>query len=46
MIDREFALEFAAEWVRAWNAHDLERIFAHYADDFEMVLPFIVERMG
>lgn len=30
----------------AWNAHDLERILSHYADDFEMTSPLIVERMG
>ena len=46
MIAREWAEEFAMEWVAAWNAHDLERIFSHYADDFEMRSPLIVERMG
>jgi ketosteroid isomerase-like protein len=46
MIDRAFAEAFAAEWIAAWNAHDLERILSHYADDFEMASPFIVERMG
>ncbi len=37
---------FAAEWIAAWNAHDLERILSHYTDDFEMQSPLIVERMG
>jgi hypothetical protein len=46
MIDRTFAEAFAAEWIAAWNAHDLERILSHYADDFEMSSPFIVQRMG
>jgi len=46
MIDRGWALEFATEWIAAWNAHDLERILSHYADDFEMRSPLIVERMG
>jgi ketosteroid isomerase-like protein len=46
MIDRPFAEAFAAEWIAAWNAHDLERILSHYADDFEMSSPFIVQRMG
>ena len=46
MIDRAFAEAFAAEWIAAWNAHDLERILSHYADDFEMSSPFIVQRMG
>lgn len=24
---------FAVEWEAAWNAHDLDRILAHYAED-------------
>src|ERR1700733_11419636 len=46
MIDRDWADSFAQEWVGAWNAHDLERIFSHYSDDFEMASPLIVQRMG
>lgn len=26
--------------------HDLDRILAHYADDFEMTSPLIVQRLG
>jgi ketosteroid isomerase-like protein len=44
VIDREFAREFALDWVAAWNSGDLERIFSHYADDFEMRSPLIAER--
>ena len=43
MITREFAEHFAAEWVAAWNAHDLPRILSHYADDFEMASPYIAQ---
>ena len=46
MLDRAFARSFAEEWIASWNAHDLERILAHYRDDFEMASPLIVERMG
>jgi ketosteroid isomerase-like protein len=46
MIRESWAREFAAEWIAAWNAHDLERIFSHYCDDFEMHSPLIIERMG
>lgn len=46
MIEIEWAREFAEEWVAAWNAGDLERILMHYADDFEMTSPLIIERMG
>ena len=46
MIDRTWARAFAAEWIDAWNSHDLDRILDHYTDDFEMSSPLIVERMG
>jgi ketosteroid isomerase-like protein len=46
MITPEFAQQFAEEWIAAWNSHDLERIFSHYTDDFEMSSPYIRERMG
>ena len=36
-----FAQYFAREWVAAWNSHDLDRILAHYEDDFEMSSPII-----
>ena len=44
MIDHAFAADFAREWIAAWNSHDLERIFAHYTDDFSMSSPLIVQR--
>ena len=44
MIDRAFADELAAIHSAAWNAHDLERILGHYADDFTMSSPLIVQR--
>ncbi len=43
-ISDAFARELATEWVAAWNSHDLERIFSHYVDDFEMRSPLIAER--
>lgn len=46
MIDTKWAKQFAAEWIDAWNAHDLDRILSHYTHDFEMRSPIIVERMG
>jgi len=44
VIDRAFAQKFATEWIAAWNSGDLERVFALYADDFEMRSPLIAER--
>ena len=45
-INLDFARRFAEEWIEAWNSNNIERILSHYADDFEMHSPFIVERMG
>jgi ketosteroid isomerase-like protein len=33
MIDRAWAEDFAREWIAVWNAHDLDAILSHYADD-------------
>jgi aryl-phospho-beta-D-glucosidase BglC (GH1 family) len=43
MLTPDFAKHFAAEWVEAWNSHDLERILSHYTADFEMNSPLIVD---
>jgi hypothetical protein len=45
-MDSKFANTFAAEWIAAWNAHDLSRILSHYTDDFEMSSPKIVQIAG
>ena len=37
---------FAAEWIDAWNARDLDRILAHYAEHFEMSSPYIARIAG
>lgn len=42
----ERAERFAREWLDAWNAHDLERILSHYADDVEFTSPFIPALLG
>jgi ketosteroid isomerase-like protein len=33
MIDRAQALAVAKEWLDGWNAHDPERVVAHFTDD-------------
>ena len=45
-MTREEAVRFAEGWVAAWNAHDLDRVLSHYADDFEMTSPFVVTVAG
>lgn len=46
MISHEFAAQFGEEWIAVWNSRDLDRIFPHYADDFEMASPYIAEVAG
>jgi ketosteroid isomerase-like protein len=45
-MDHDVAQEFAADWYAAWNAHDLERILSHYADDVEMASPLVSALTG
>lgn len=42
----EQAEEIAKEWLEAWNAHDLERILAHYHPDVEFISPFVAQLGG
>jgi len=44
VIEPAWARAFAEEWIDAWNSHDMDRILAHYRDDFEMASPLIIER--
>jgi ketosteroid isomerase-like protein len=46
MLDKAFAENFAAEWIAAWNSHDLDRVLSHYAGDFEMSSPIIAQIAG
>jgi hypothetical protein len=45
-IDAEFARNFARDWVKAWNDHDLEAILSHYAEDVVFHSPRIKMLMG
>ncbi|MFM1895271.1 MAG: hypothetical protein RLZZ385_345 [Pseudomonadota bacterium] len=45
-VTEEFAARFAAEWIAAWNSHDLTRILSHYSEDFEFSSPFIASVAG
>ncbi len=41
MLTAKFAEHFGKDWIEAWNSHDLDRILAHYSDDFTMSSPRI-----
>jgi len=45
-MDNAAAEAFAAEWIAAWNAHDLERILGHYAPDIVFRSPLAAKRVG
>lgn len=38
--------KFADEWIAAWNAHDLNRIMAHYEDAVELTSPVAARLLG
>jgi ketosteroid isomerase-like protein len=46
MLEKDFAEKFAAEWIAAWNSHNLEAVLSHYTDDFEMTSPVITQITG
>ena len=45
-MDAQRARRFAGEWYAAWNAHDLEAILDHYADDVVMTSPLVPDLTG
>lgn len=46
MIEKDFAEEFARDWIESWNSRDLDRILSHYSDQFEMSSPKITQIAG
>ena len=40
------AQTFAAQWLDAWNRHDIEAILSHYADDIVFLSPLAHQRVG
>jgi ketosteroid isomerase-like protein len=38
-MDHAAAREFADSWASAWNAHDLEQVLSHFADDAVFASP-------
>jgi hypothetical protein len=46
MIAIETANRLAQAWIDAWNAHDLDAIMEHYAENVEFWTPNIVKLLG
>lgn len=40
------ASAFAAEWIAAWNSHDLDRILSHYAEGIVFLSPGAQKLVG
>lgn len=38
-MDHDTAQRFAQAWLEAWNAHDIEGVLAHFADDAVFASP-------
>jgi ketosteroid isomerase-like protein len=39
MLTKDKARDLAAQWVHAWNSHDLTAIMTHYAEEVVLVSP-------
>src|ERR1700721_1300089 len=46
MLSETQVKEFAADWVRAWNEHDLDAILSHYAPEIELTSPVAVRLLN
>jgi hypothetical protein len=38
--------EFARNWIKAWNSHQIDAILSHYAEDVEFTSPFVVRLLN
>ena len=45
-MTKDAAFDLANHWVAAWNAHDLDGIMSHYADDVELISPVAAQLTG
>ena len=43
VISKEFALNFAKDWISSWNSHNIDRIIDHYSDSIDFTSPIIIE---
>ena len=38
--------EFSTRFLEDWNSHDIDRIMAHYSEDFTITSPIIQSKLG
>src|SRR4051812_39784550 len=46
MLTTEHAQMLAKEWIAAWNAHDLDAVLLHYAENVAFTSPFVARLLG
>lgn len=46
MITQDKANTLAADWIEAWNRHDIDDILSHYSEDVVFTSPFVVKLLG
>ena len=46
MLTEAEARQFARDWMRAWNSHDLDAIMAHYGSDVTLTSPVAARLLG
>jgi ketosteroid isomerase-like protein len=45
-VDQREAIDFAESWERAWNAHDLDALLAHFAEGVVFTSPVAAQLLG
>lgn len=46
MLSETKAQEFATDWIRAWNSHDLDAVMSHYASEVTLTSPAAAQLLG
>jgi ketosteroid isomerase-like protein len=46
MLTKEQAHKFAADWIQAWNSHDLDEILSHYTEDVVLISPIAAKLLN
>jgi ketosteroid isomerase-like protein len=46
MLSETDARQFALDWVRAWNSHDLDAIMSHYAPEVVLTSPVAAQLLS
>jgi len=45
-MDHAAAEAFVDQWVKSWNAHDVEGVLAHFTDDVVFTSPIAIQLLG